>query len=163
MKIIKWTQWIWVYVLWMITAGLGLLCMLTARSLSVSLIYVFSTNMWMASVIDKFVFLALGIALLAFIIFTEFYYRGAVLKNILRKRFFLVTSIELFFLFGAHLISILIASRSGGWYGRNFFLPAIELIGGIILFILQYRLRKKDIHGGTRVRSQSETIDAGRI
>ena len=46
---IKWTRWIWVYVLWIITTALGFLCMLSTRSFTVFLIYFFPTNMWVAS------------------------------------------------------------------------------------------------------------------
>jgi len=136
----KWTQWILVYTLWIITAGLGFLCLTSARNLCISILYAFSANRWVAPVIDKFTFLALGILWLVLVIFTESYYREAVPKKTLWKHFSLITFIELFFLGGVHLIPILIISRSGGLYWASFLIPAIEFIGGIIFFE-QYKFR----------------------
>lgn len=137
----KWLQWILVYGLWIITAGLGFLCLTSARNLCISILYAFSANMWVAPAIDKFTFLALGILWLILVIFTESYYREALLKKILWKHFSLITTIELLFLGVAHLIPILIMSKSKGLYWSSLLLPAIELIGGVVFFE-QYKFRK---------------------
>ena len=129
----KWTYWILVYVFWVITAGLGFLCLTSARNLSLSILYVFSAGRWVAPVVDKMIFLALGILWLVLVIFAEYYYREAVPKNVLWKHFSLITAIELFCLSGSHLIPILIISEtkvSGG----SLLLPVIELMAGIIFF-----------------------------
>ena len=134
----KWTYWILVYLLWVTTAGLGFLCLISARNLSLLVIYAFSASRWVAPAVDKFTFLILAVLWLVLVIFTEYYYRGAVPKNILWKHFSLITSIELFFLSGSHLIPILIVSKSK-IYGGSFLLPGIELIGGIIFFACSVR------------------------
>lgn len=136
----NWTQWLLVYLFWIITAGLGFLCLISARNLSLSVLYLFSVSRWSASAIDKMTFLILGVLWLVLVIFAEYYYRGAVPKNILWKHFSLITSIELFFLSASHLIPILIVSKSK-IYGGSFLLPGIELIGGIIFFACSVRRR----------------------
>lgn len=138
----KWIQWILVYLFWIITAGLGFLCLISARNLSLSILYLFSVSRWSAPAIDKMTFLILAVLWLVLVIFTEYYYRAAVPKNILWKHFSLITSIELFFLSGSHLIPILIVSESK-IYGGSFLLPGIELMGGIIFFV--YSVRKKTL------------------
>jgi len=112
----KWIQWILVYVLWIITAGLGFLCLISART-----------------AVDKMTFLILGILWLVLVIFAEHYYREALPKKTLWKHFSLITAIELFFLSGSHLMPILIISKTNV-YGGSFLLPVIELIGGVIFF-----------------------------
>lgn len=134
----KWTQWLLVYLFWVITAGLGFLCLISARNLSLLVLYAFTASRWVAPAVDKFTFLILAVLWLILVIFTEYYYRGAVPKNILWKHFSLITSIELFFLSGSHLIPILIVSKSK-IYGGSFLLPGIELIGGIIFFACSVR------------------------
>ena len=130
----KWTYGILAHLLWITTAGLGFLCLISARNLPLLILHAFSASRWVAPAVDKFIFLVLAILLLVLVIFAEYYYREAVPKNILWKRFFFVTSIELFFLSGSHLIPILIVSKSK-IYGGNFLLPGIELVGGIIFFV----------------------------
>lgn len=129
----NWTQWLLVYLFWVITAGLGFLCLISARNLSLLVLYAFSASRWVAPAVDKFAFLILAVLWLVLVIFTEYYYRAAVPKNILWKHFFLITSIELFFLSGSHLIPILIINKTNIYWG-NLLLPGIELIGGIIFF-----------------------------
>ncbi len=136
---IKWTQWLFVYVFWAITAGLGFLCLFSARKLSLFILYAFSANRWVASIVDKMTFLILGILWLVVVVFAEYYYRRTVTKRILWKHFSLITSIELFFLSGSYLIPVLIISKSEV-YGGSLLLPVIELIGGII-FLEQYKFR----------------------
>jgi len=129
----KWIQWILVYVLWIITAGLGFLCLISARSLSLSILYLFSVSRWAAPAVDKMTFLTLGILWLVLVIFAEHYYREALPRKTLWKHFSLITAIELFFLSGSHLMPILIISKTNV-YGGSFLLPVIELIGGVIFF-----------------------------
>jgi len=78
---------------------------------------------------------------LVLVIFTESYYREAVLKKNLWKHFSLITFIELFFLGGAHLIPILITSKLGGLNWASLLFPAIEFIGGIVFFE-QYKFKQ---------------------
>jgi len=132
------TQWLLVYVFWVITAGLGFLCLISARNLSLSILYLFSVSRWSAPAIDKMIFIILGILWLVLVIFAEYYYREAVAKNIVWKRFSLITAIELFCLSGSHLIPILIISKTEV-YGGSLLLPAIELIGGITFFVCSVR------------------------
>ncbi len=134
----NWIQWILVYVFWVITAGLGFLCLISARNLSLSILYLFSVSRWVAPAVDNIISLILAVLWFVLVIFAEYYYRGAVPKNILWKHFSLITSIELFFLSGSHLIPILIVSKSKIW-GGSFLLPGIELIGGIIFFACSVR------------------------
>ena len=135
----KWIQWILVYVFWIITMGLGFLCLISARNLSLSILYLFSVSRWSAPAIDKMTFLILGILWLVLVIFAEYYYREANSKNILWKHFSLITAIELFCLSGSHLIPFLIISKTNV-YGGSLLLPVIELIGGIGFFE-QYKFR----------------------
>lgn len=136
----KWVKWVLVYVLWIITAGLGFLCLTSGRNLFISILYAFSVNRWVAPAVDKFTFVILGILWLVLVIFTESYYREAVPKKNLWKHFSLITFIELFFLGGAHLTPILITSKLGGLHWASFLLPAIEFIGGIV-FLEQYKFK----------------------
>ena len=134
---IKWVHWILVYLFWIISSGLGFLCLISARNLSLLALYGFSTSRWVAPVVDKVAFLILGILWLAFILLAEHYYRKAATKIALWKRFSLATSIELFLLSGSHLVPVLIITRSNtNWW--SLLLPAIEIIGGIT-FLEQYK------------------------
>ncbi len=137
----NWIRWILVYVFWVTTAGLGFLCLISARNSSLSILYLFSVSRWVAPAVDKIVFLILGVLWLVLVIFTEYYYRQAVAKNILWKHFSLVTAIQLFCLSGSHFIPVLIVSKTNV-YGTSLLLPAIELIGGIIL-LGQYKFRRR--------------------
>ena len=131
---IKWTHGILVYLFWVITAGLGFLCLISARNLSLLVLYAFSASRWVAPVVDKMTFLILGILWLVLVILAEYYYRKAVTRIVLWKHFSLVTSIELFFLSGTHFIPILMISRTKFYWGI-LLLPTIELMGGIIFLI----------------------------
>ena len=137
----SWIQWILVYVFWVITAGLGFLCLISARNLSLSILYLFSVSRWTASAVDKMIFLILGVLWLVLVIFAEYYYREAVAKNILWKHFSFITSTELFCLSGSHLIPVLIIGKTNVYWG-SLLLPGIELIGGIIFF-MQYKFRRR--------------------
>jgi len=133
----KWTHWILVYLFWVITAGLAFLCLISARNLSLLVLYAFSVSKWVAPVVDKMTFLILGILWLVLVIFAEYYYRKATARIVLWKHFSLVTSIELFFLSGSHLVPVLIITRWNTYWG-SLLLLAIEIIGGIT-FLEQYK------------------------
>jgi len=68
----SWIQWILVYLFWFITAGLGFLCLISARSLSLSILYLFSVSRWAASAVDKMIFLILAVLWLVLVIFAEY-------------------------------------------------------------------------------------------
>ena len=134
-------KWILVYVFWVITAALGFLCLISTTNLSISILYLFNVNRWTASVADKMIFIIVGILSLVLVVVAECYYREAVAKKILWKRFSLITAIQLLCLSVAHLIPVLIIS---GWnisWG-SLLLPGIELIGGVIFFA-QYKFRRR--------------------
>jgi len=61
-------------------AGLGFLCLISARNLSLLVFYAFSTSRWVAPAVDKFTFLILAVLWLVLVIFTEYYYREVVPK-----------------------------------------------------------------------------------
>ncbi len=132
---INWLQWILVYVFWVITVGLGFLCLISARNLSLSILQLFADNRWTASAIDKMLFIILAVLWLVLVIFAEYYYREGVAKNILWKHFSLVMAIQLFCLSAAHFIPVLIVSITD-IYWAALLLPGMELIGGITFFAL---------------------------
>lgn len=96
------------YVLWIVSAALGVLDMFVSRGLVMRIFALTRTNRWVLGAIDRFGFLFLGLIGLAFVIFCEHYYREGVERNVLWRRFGLITAAELFLLVLAGLVPFLI-------------------------------------------------------
>jgi hypothetical protein len=96
------------YVLWVVSAALVVLDMLVSRGLFMRILTLTNANRWVLGAIDRFGFLFLGLIGLAFVIFFEHYYREGIERNVLWRRFGLITAAELSLLFLAGLVSFLI-------------------------------------------------------
>ena len=96
------------YVLWIVSAALGVLDMFVSRGLLMRVFALTSANRWVLGAIDRFGILILGLIGLAFVIFCEHYYREGVEENVLWRRFGQITAAELFLLILAGLVPFLI-------------------------------------------------------
>ena len=92
------------YVLWIVSAALGVLDMFVCWGLFMRVFTLTSANRRVLAAADRFAILFLGLIGLAFVIFCEHYYREGVEKNVLWRRFGLVTAAELFLLVLAGLV-----------------------------------------------------------
>jgi len=109
---------------------------------------VLSVQSWSASAIDKITFLFLGIVWLVLAIFSEDYYRTSISKNRLWKSFYLITGIQLLFLFAAHFLPfLLVGVRSFTWI--DYILFAGELGGGLVLLVIALHSLSRNIAVGT--------------
>lgn len=137
------------YLLWAITGALGFLDLIAARSLSLTVMGVVSLSRWVAPAIDKFIFLTLGILWLALVIFCEYYYRRSLLKKKLWQSFFLITGIELLFLFLAHITPhLLIGLRGLNWFNLLIIAGGEGGGGAVLLFLALRSLDQRKISRG---------------
>jgi uncharacterized membrane protein YhdT len=95
------------------------------------------TNRWAAGAIDKFLFLGLAILWLAFIIFTEAYYRKGAENNTLFPRFFYVTGIELLILFFFQNVPLALLGIKFSWL--EIILAIAEVGIGVFLIFIAFR------------------------
>ena len=96
------------YLMWVVSAALGLFDLVISRGLLMSLITLVSANRWVLSSIDRFGLILLGIAWLAFVIALEGYYRSGVDKGDLARRVGRVIAAELSVLALAYIVPFLI-------------------------------------------------------
>lgn len=85
------------YLLWLISAGLGLVDVLAARGMLRGLAVRLGATRWSLPIIDKFTFIALAIIWVVLILLCESYYQKASIVGIgcLMRRFFRVLAVEL--------------------------------------------------------------------
>ena len=120
----KWKIEILAYLLWSITIVLGFLCLTSINTVSLLGLSASSLNRWEASAMAQFIFILLGLVWFSFVVVAEMRYRKSATGLVLWRRFSLMTSIELFFLSGAHLTPVLLIIKSGlgiNWW--SFLLP----------------------------------------
>ncbi len=98
------------YVLWFISAALGILDILIARGLLLETANTLSVNPWTQGAIDKFGLLVLGVGWLVLTYAAEAYYRKAAAENMrkLLRYFILVTGTQIAFGGLAWLATILL-------------------------------------------------------
>lgn len=83
------------YVLWLVTAALGVVDILIARRLLLESAVALNVNPWAHSAIDKFGLVILGIGWLILTYAAEAYYRKAVAENIRKLlRYFAVVTVS---------------------------------------------------------------------
>lgn len=83
------------YVLWFVTAALGIVDILLARSLLLEIAIALHVNPWTHSAIDKFGLVILGIGWLILTWVVEAYYRKAAAENIRKLlRYFAVVTVS---------------------------------------------------------------------
>ena len=125
------------YTLWVITAALGFLDLIAARSLCLTLMGVASLSRWVAPAVDKFIFLVFGIVWLILVIFSEYYYRNSIPKKRLWQSFSLIAGIELSFLSLSHLFPFLILGLGKlSWF--NLLVIGTECAGGTVLLLFAF-------------------------
>jgi hypothetical protein len=135
-KVIKYVV---AYALWIVDLGLTMWLVIISRSGllgTVSLIYDKGDLRYnyVAGFLDKIFWITFGLGWLAFMIFSEKYFRVGVQENVLLKRFARVTGSVLLCIFGVNLILLWINGVSrGSWLG--WLILAAELSLGIILFV----------------------------
>ncbi|MCB0087990.1 MAG: hypothetical protein KDE54_08755, partial [Caldilineaceae bacterium] len=83
------------YLLWFVSIVLAFVNLLKWRSSAMIILGITSWDRYLEHALNQFGFLFLAILGLIIIVFTEFYYRTGVEKNLLFRRFFLITLIEL--------------------------------------------------------------------
>ena len=83
------------YLMWTVSAILGVLDMLILRNLFQRIAVVAGVNRWVFGAIDKFLLLLLGLGWLIFAIASESYYRNGVGERNLVRRFGRVMAVEL--------------------------------------------------------------------
>jgi hypothetical protein len=96
------------YLMWAVSAALGVLAMIFSRGLLVSVFALTPANRWILSAVDKFGLILLGLAWLVFVIAVESYYRNGVDGGDLARRFGLVTAVELSVTALAYVLPLLI-------------------------------------------------------
>jgi len=87
------------YILWLITAGTGILTLLVARQLLLEIVYALNVDPWAHGAIDKFGLLIFAMVWIVLTYGTEAYYRNAAeisLRKLLR-RFALMTGTQVIF------------------------------------------------------------------
>jgi hypothetical protein len=95
------------YVLWLITAAVGILTLLVARRLLLEIAYALNVNPWAHGAIDKFGLLIFAVVWIVLTYGTEAYYRKAAsvsLRELLR-RFVILTGTQVVFV-GLALLAI---------------------------------------------------------
>ncbi|MEA3344709.1 MAG: hypothetical protein U9Q78_00435 [Chloroflexota bacterium] len=97
------------YLLWAVSATLGIFDMLKSLEFLSSIFGLLSPNRWVHSALDKFGILTLGLIGLTFVIFCEHYYREGVKEKMLWRRFGLVTAVEFCTLLVAGFVPSLIS------------------------------------------------------
>jgi hypothetical protein len=127
------------YALWIVDLGLTIWFIIISRSGLLgllSLIYHYGDVRYnyVAGFIDKFFWITFGLGWLAFMIFSEGYFRVGVQKNVLLKRFARVTGSILLCIFAVNLILLWVKGvGQGSWL--NWLILAAELGLGIILLV----------------------------
>jgi len=98
------------YILWLITAALGLLDILAARVVVRAVAFQLGADRWSLPAIEKFAFLALGIVWLVLVYLCEHLYQQdvAISMSRLMRRFARVTGIEVGILVLANVVPLLI-------------------------------------------------------
>jgi len=95
------------YVLWLITAAVGILTLLVARQLILEIAYALNVNPWAHGAIDKFGLLIFAIVWIILTYGTEAYYSKAAAVSLrkLLRRFALMTGTQVAFI-GLALLAI---------------------------------------------------------
>jgi hypothetical protein len=93
-----------VYLLWAVVLGLGIWLLLLSRNAVLSLFSVLSTDVTTArqgklETLDKFYVISAGLAWLALMVLTEFYFRNGARRGDLLYRFARILGVELLLLF----------------------------------------------------------------
>lgn len=98
------------YVLWFVTAAVGIACILIARRLLLEIAIALNVNPWTHGAIDKFGLVILGIGWLILTWVVEAYYRKAAAENIrkLLRYFAVVTVSQIAFGGLAYLVTFLL-------------------------------------------------------
>lgn len=125
------------YILWILTLAFSFFLFLTGREFYLRIMALLETNRWAAGAIDKFLFLGLAILWLAFIIFTEAYYRKGAENNTLFPRFFYVTGIELLILFFFQNVPLALLGIKFSWL--EIILAIAEVGIGVFLIFIAFR------------------------
>jgi hypothetical protein len=135
-KVIKYVV---AYALWIVDLGLTMWLIITSRSgLLGTLSRIYKNGdvryNYAAGFLDKSVLIILGLGWLAFMIFSEKYFRVGVQKNLLLKRFARVTGSVLLCIFCINLILLWVNGVGrGSWL--SWLILAAELGLGIILLV----------------------------
>jgi hypothetical protein len=127
------------YIMWIVDIGLALLLFILSRTALLGFLGLFYKQgspqyNYTVSFIDKVFSIALGLVWLAFVIFTEQYFRKGVSKENLLKQFTGVTGWILLEIFLINLI-LLWLPGVGSSSGLNWLILTTELIIGITLVV----------------------------
>lgn len=82
------------HMLWLVSAALGIFEMVVTHRVLSGVFGLISGNRWVHSALDRFGILILGLVGLGFVLFCEHYYREGVERDVLWRRFGLVTGAE---------------------------------------------------------------------
>lgn len=131
------------YFCWAVSVVLVVLDLLVWRSSLMIILGMTSWDRYLEHAVNQFGFLFLAIVGLAFIIFSEYFFRTGVEKNRLLARFFLVTLIAILMLTLAHL------ARLGGEIVLGFFTSATLLIvvAELVICALLFWLYRRALPG----------------
>lgn len=146
-KVIKY---VFAYALWIVDLGLTLWLVIISRSGPLGILALIYNNgdvryNYVAGFIDKIFMITLGLGWLAFMIFSEKYFRVGVQENVLLKRFARVTGSVLLCIFGVNLILLWVNGVGrGSWL--SWLILAAELGLGIILLVSANRKATSEPH-----------------
>jgi len=129
------------YVMWIVDLGMALLLLIMSRTALLNFLGLFYAKnsvqyQYRVGFIDKIFTLGLGLGWLAFVIFTEQYFRRGASKGHLLKPFARVTGPVLLGIFVVNLILLWLAGvGNSSWL--SWLILAVELGGGIGLLVLE--------------------------
>jgi hypothetical protein len=135
----KFINYVIAYIMWIVDIGLALLLFILSRNALLRFLGLFYKQgspqyNYSVSFIDKIFSIALGLVWLAFVIFTEQYFRKGVTKETLFRQITRVTGSLLLGIFVVNLILQWLPGVSSN-YWMNWFILATELVIGITLVV----------------------------
>lgn len=141
-----WIHYLIAYLMWFIFFLLGVLFLLVSRQGVLGILGNYSRGnlqrIMEAQLIDKAYLLVVGLALLILMIVVEDYFKKGAQKGLLAVRIPKVMGLEILFLFGAHLL-LVILGLLGTLSGLQLLLMAIEFLGGVCLLWFGVKPRGK--------------------
>jgi hypothetical protein len=135
----KFINYVIAYIMWIVDIGLALLLFILSRNALLRFLGLFYKQgspqyNYSVSFIDKIFSIALGLVWLAFVIFTEQYFRKGVTKETLFRQITRVTGSLLLGIFVVNLILQWLPGVSSN-YWMNWFILATELVIGRTLVV----------------------------